>query len=91
MVLPSGGGARVHTFNPNTQAEAGGSLSFKASLVYSVNSGTAKATLRKPVSKDQKTKERESRDKVLGAELQLSFLFPLLKLRGLKNFKALAF
>lgn len=47
-------GGGVHTFNPNTQVEAGGSLSFKASLVYTVNSGGVKATLRKAVSKDQK-------------------------------------
>lgn len=46
-------GGGVHTFNPNTQVEAGGSLSFKASLVYTVNSGAVKATLRKVVSKDQ--------------------------------------
>jgi hypothetical protein len=42
----------VHAFNPSTweaEAEAGGSLEFKAGLIYRVSS--RKATQRKPVSK----------------------------------------
>jgi hypothetical protein len=42
----------VHAFNPSTwEAEAGGFLKFKASLVYRVSSRTARATQRNPVSK----------------------------------------
>jgi hypothetical protein len=44
----------VHAFNPSTwEAEAGGFLSFKASLVYRVSSRIARATQRNPVSKNQ--------------------------------------
>jgi len=40
----------AHTFNPSTwEAEAGGSLEFKASLVYRVSSRTARATKRNPI------------------------------------------
>jgi hypothetical protein len=41
----------MHTFNHSTQkAAAGRSLEFKASLVYRVNSRTARVTQRNPVS-----------------------------------------
>ena len=47
----------VHTFNPITQeAEAGGSLEFKASLVYRASSWTARATQRNPSQKTNKQK-----------------------------------
>jgi hypothetical protein len=40
-----------HVFNPSAKkAEAGGSLEFKASLVYRVSFRTARATQRNPVS-----------------------------------------
>jgi hypothetical protein len=46
----------AYTFNPNTwEAQAGGSL-FKASLVYRVNSRTARATQRNRVSEKKKKK-----------------------------------
>jgi hypothetical protein len=49
----------AYTFNPNTwEAQAGGSL-FKASLVYRVNSRTARATQRNPVSKKKKNKKNK--------------------------------
>jgi hypothetical protein len=42
----------VHAFNPSTwEAEAGGFLEFKASLVYKVSSRTARAIQRNTVSK----------------------------------------
>jgi hypothetical protein len=42
----------AHTFNPSTwEAEAGGSLEFKASLVYKASSGIARANRRSPVLK----------------------------------------
>jgi hypothetical protein len=41
----------AHAFNPNNQeAEAGGSPEFEARLVSRVNSRTARATQRNPVS-----------------------------------------
>jgi hypothetical protein len=40
------------------EAEAGGFLSFKVSLVYRVSSRTARATQRKPVSKKKKKKKK---------------------------------
>jgi hypothetical protein len=44
-----------HAFNFSTQeAEVGRSLEFKASLLYRVNSRTAKATQRNPFSKRKK-------------------------------------
>jgi hypothetical protein len=44
-----------HAFDPSTrEAEAGGYLSFEASLVYKVSSRTARAIQRNPVSKKQK-------------------------------------
>jgi hypothetical protein len=46
----------VHAYDPSTQkAEAGRST--EASLVYRVNSRTARATQRSPVSKNQKKKK----------------------------------
>jgi hypothetical protein len=46
-------------FNPSTwEAEAGGFLKFKASLVYRVSSRTARATQRNPVSKNQKNTKK---------------------------------
>lgn len=37
-------GVVTHTFNPSTVVEAGGSLEFGASLVYTSSSRTARAT-----------------------------------------------
>jgi hypothetical protein len=46
----------AHTFNPsNREAEASRSLQFKASLVYTVSSRTARATQRNLVLKKQQT------------------------------------
>ena len=46
--------AGAHTFNPNTEeAEAGGSLKLKASLVYRVSSRTVRVTQRDHVSKNK--------------------------------------
>jgi hypothetical protein len=51
----------AHTFNPSTwEAEAGGFLKFKASLVYRVSSRRARATQRNPVSKNQRERETET-------------------------------
>jgi hypothetical protein len=50
-----------HAFNPSTreaEAEAGGFLSFEASLVYRVSSRTARATQRNPVLNNQKKKKK---------------------------------
>ena len=42
----------AHAFNPSTwEAEAGGFLSFEASLLYTVSSRTAKAIQRHPIKK----------------------------------------
>jgi hypothetical protein len=51
----------AHAFNPSTwEAEAGGFLTFKASLVYRVSSRTARATQRNLVSEKQnKTKQNK--------------------------------
>ena len=47
-----------HVFNPSAKkAEAGGSLEFKASLVYRVSFRTARATQRKPCLEQQQQKE----------------------------------
>ena len=44
----------AHTFSPSTwEAEADGSLEFKASLVYRVSCRAARTTQRNPVSKNQ--------------------------------------
>jgi hypothetical protein len=49
-----------HAFNPSTwEAEAGGFLEFKASLVYKVSSRTARATQRNPVLTN-KTKTKQT-------------------------------
>jgi hypothetical protein len=55
----------AHAFNPSTwEAEAGRISEFEASLVYKVNSRTASATQRNPVSKNQtKTKTIENKTK----------------------------
>ena len=43
----------LYAYNRNTQeAEANGSLAFKANLVYRASSGTARSTQRNPVSKN---------------------------------------
>jgi hypothetical protein len=53
-------GVVVHTFNPSTrEAEAGGFLSSRPSLVYRVSSRTVRATLRNPVSENQKVKKKK--------------------------------
>jgi hypothetical protein len=56
----------VLAFNPSTwEAEAGGFLSLKASLVYRVSSRTARATQRNPVSKNQKKKKRNKKPRYI--------------------------
>jgi hypothetical protein len=46
----------AHAFNPSTrEAEAGGFLEFKTSLVYKVSSRTARAMQRNPVLKTTTT------------------------------------
>ena len=53
----------AHTFNPSTQeAESGGSLEFKASLlVYRACSKTARTTQRNPVKTKQKQKQKQKK------------------------------
>ena len=52
----------AHTFNPSTwEAEAGGSLEFKASLVYRVSCRAARTTQRNPVSKNKKQKQKQNK------------------------------
>jgi hypothetical protein len=46
----------AHTFNPSTQEEEAGGSEFKVSLVYRVNSKTARATQRNLDSKKLKQK-----------------------------------
>jgi hypothetical protein len=49
----------AHAFNPSTrEAEAGG-FEFGASLVYRVNSRTARATQRNPVSEKQQQQQQQ--------------------------------
>jgi hypothetical protein len=51
-IITTGRTVVAHAFNPSTwEAEAGGFLSYEASLVYRVSSRTARATQRNPVSK----------------------------------------
>ena len=61
----------THAFNPSTwKAEAGGISEFESSLVYRVSFRTARATQRKPVSKNKKqnkTKQNKTK-KVTGME-----------------------
>jgi hypothetical protein len=60
----------AHAFNPSTwEAEAGGFLSSKASLIYKVSPRTARATQRNPVSekKKKKKKKKEIAEQVKGA------------------------
>jgi hypothetical protein len=54
----------AHAFNPSTrEAEAGEFLSLRPSLVYKVNSRTARATQRNPVSeKKKRKKERKGKE-----------------------------
>jgi hypothetical protein len=55
----------AYAFNPSTwEAEAGGFLSSRPSLVYKVSSRTARATQRNPVSKkNPKTKQNKQTKK----------------------------
>jgi hypothetical protein len=55
----------THAFNPSTwEAEAGRQISeFEVSLVYKVNSITARATQRNPVSKKKKKKKKKTEKK----------------------------
>jgi len=54
----------LHAFNLSIwEAEAGGSLEFKASLVYRVSSRIARATQRNPVLKNPKTKPNQPNKK----------------------------
>jgi hypothetical protein len=58
-------GLVAHAFNPSTwEAEAGGFLSFDASLVYKVSSRTARAIQRNPVSKNKKQNKTKQNKKV---------------------------
>jgi hypothetical protein len=64
---------------PAQEGEAGGSLEFKASLVYRVSSRTNRATQRNPVSKftappqkKKKRRERERKEKL--TEISLNIL-----------------
>jgi hypothetical protein len=53
----------THAFNPSAQeAEVGDSLKFQASLDYRVSFRTARATRRKPVSKQNKTPKQSDED-----------------------------
>ena len=66
--IPRGGGwgraVVAHTFNHNPwEAEAGGFLSSKASLVYRVNSRTARTIQRNPVSKNKTTNKQTNKRK----------------------------
>jgi hypothetical protein len=45
----------AHTFNPSTREARAGGFEFEASLVYRVNSRTARAIQRNPVSKNKQT------------------------------------
>ena len=53
----------VHNFNPNTkEAEALGFLKFEASLVYRVNSRTAKAKTEKPCQTNKQTSKQKNKN-----------------------------
>ena len=66
----------AHAFDPSTwEAEAGGSLIFKASLVYRVSSRTARAAQRNLVSKKQnKQKDRKGGERERETEREILFL-----------------
>jgi hypothetical protein len=52
----------AHAFNSSTwEAEAGGFLRFKASLVYRVSSRTTRATQRNPVSRKTKNQNKQTK------------------------------
>jgi hypothetical protein len=55
----------VHTFNPKHLGGRGRQISeFQASLVYRVNSRTARATQRNPVSKNKQTNKTKQQQKL---------------------------
>jgi hypothetical protein len=57
----------VQTFNPSTQeAETGGSLEFKASLVYSVSSRTARETLSPTKAKTNNKTKTKNKNRTKG-------------------------
>ena len=66
----------AHAFNPSTwEGEAGGSLIFKASLVYRVSSGIARAAQGNFVSKKQnKQKDRKGGERERETEGEILFL-----------------
>jgi hypothetical protein len=54
----------AHAFNPSTwEAEIGGFLSSRPSLVYRVSSRTARAIQRNPVSKKPKIQKKKKKKK----------------------------
>jgi hypothetical protein len=55
---------KTNSFNSSTwEAEAGGFLSLRPSLVYKVSSRTARATQRNPVSKNKTKQDKTRQDK----------------------------
>ena len=65
----------AHAYNPSTgEAEAGGFLSFEASLVYKVSSRIARAKQRNPVSKNQNRKKEKKKKKKTRKEFKLKQL-----------------
>jgi hypothetical protein len=67
----------AHAFNPSTwEAEAGGFLSSKASLVYKVSSRTARAIKGNPVSKKQKQNKTKQKKLKLGPIGHANFICP---------------
>ena len=51
----------AHAFNPSTWEAVRRISKFETSLVYKVSSRTARATQRKPVSKNQKKKKKKKK------------------------------
>jgi hypothetical protein len=69
----------AHAFNPSTwEAEAGGFLSFEASLFYRVSSRTARATQRNPDSKNKPKKKKKKKRWLLPAKV----IWPFVDMRG---------
>ena len=65
----------AHAFNPCTQRQRQAELlEFEASLVFRVNSRTARATQRNPVSKKPKTKNQPTRTTTSTEALSMQIL-----------------
>jgi hypothetical protein len=60
-------GVVAHAFNPSTWEAEAGRFEFKASLVYKVSSGTARAT-EKPCLKNKQTNKQKDRHGLPGQE-----------------------